>query len=169
MRTRVTLKSLYGLNVHETMLEEARDLPKADVLTMFHVLEHVYDPLAALKKAGELLAGDGFLVVEVPNMRLSRIDLPLGRRVLFPGYHSPEHLWFFTPRSLRALLSKQGFGSIAVTTYTFGLYPLVDLVALATNNVACRRVYLSLARVLTAPLSMVDAGLGILAVARWEG
>jgi 2-polyprenyl-3-methyl-5-hydroxy-6-metoxy-1,4-benzoquinol methylase len=159
-------REVYGLNVYETMLEEAGALPKADVVTMFHILEHVYDPAVALKKAGSLLATEGRLVVEVPNMRLSRINLPLGRKVLFPGYHSPEHLWFFTPRSLKALLTKQGFQMITMTTYTFGLYPLIDLAALTTNNSVWHSIYLSLARALTAPLSIVGAGLGVIAVAR---
>src|ERR1019366_22131 len=36
-------------------------------ITMFHVLEHLYDPRAYLTAARELLAADGRLVVQVPN------------------------------------------------------------------------------------------------------
>ena len=36
-------------------------------ITMFHVMEHLYDPRAYLAAARELLAPDGRLVVQVPN------------------------------------------------------------------------------------------------------
>lgn len=159
-------RDVYGLNVREAMLEEIADVPKADVVTMFHILEHVHDPVVALRRAGALLAEEGILVVEVPNMTLSRMGLPFGGKILFPGYHSPEHLWHFTPRSLEALITKQGFRQVTITTYTFGLYPLLDLVALGVNSRMWQRVYFSLARLLTWPLSARGAGLGVMAVAR---
>ena len=41
---------------------------KFDVITMFHVMEHIPDPVKTFKKLYDLLNGDGFLFVEVPNI-----------------------------------------------------------------------------------------------------
>lgn len=40
-----------------------------DAITMLHVLEHIPNPIAALKKAHEWLKDDGILYIEVPNMQ----------------------------------------------------------------------------------------------------
>jgi 2-polyprenyl-3-methyl-5-hydroxy-6-metoxy-1,4-benzoquinol methylase len=40
---------------------------KFDVITIFHVLEHVPDPAAVIRKCRELLEGNGILVIAVPN------------------------------------------------------------------------------------------------------
>lgn len=40
-----------------------------DAISMLHVLEHIPNPLAALKKAHEWLKDDGVLYIEVPNMQ----------------------------------------------------------------------------------------------------
>jgi 2-polyprenyl-3-methyl-5-hydroxy-6-metoxy-1,4-benzoquinol methylase len=40
----------------------------ADVVTLFHVLEHLADPLAAFRKLHDVLSDDGLLFIEVPNI-----------------------------------------------------------------------------------------------------
>ena len=41
---------------------------KFDVITMFHVMEHIPDPIKTFKKLYDLLNEDGFLFIEVPNI-----------------------------------------------------------------------------------------------------
>jgi len=77
-----------------------------DVVTIFHVLEHLPDPAAYLRCARTLLAEDGLLVVEVPNFRTLGFSL-LGRRNLC--FDHPHHLHFATPAALAALLGRTGF------------------------------------------------------------
>src|SRR6185295_7936392 len=51
-------------------LEQARrELGKFDVITMWHVLEHLSNPVEVLKTLREMLAPDGALVVSVPNFQ----------------------------------------------------------------------------------------------------
>jgi 2-polyprenyl-3-methyl-5-hydroxy-6-metoxy-1,4-benzoquinol methylase len=76
------------------------------VITLFHVLEHLPDPGDALARVRGLLAGDGLLVVEVPNFRTLGFRL-LGRRDLC--FDHPHHLHFLTPKALGALLARNGF------------------------------------------------------------
>ena len=75
-------------------------------LTMFHVLEHLYDPRAYLIAARNLLARDGRLVVQVPNAASWQFRL-LGRS--WNGVDVPRHLFDFRDRDMEKLLASCGF------------------------------------------------------------
>jgi SAM-dependent methyltransferase len=75
-------------------------------LTMFHVMEHLYDPRAYLKAARELLARDGRLVVQVPNAASWQARF-LGRA--WNGVDIPRHLTNFRGRDLEKMLEGAGF------------------------------------------------------------
>jgi SAM-dependent methyltransferase len=75
-------------------------------ITMFHVLEHLYDPRAYLTSAWELLAPDGRLVVQVPNAGCWQFRL-LGRR--WNGLDIPRHLFDYRDRHVERLLEECGF------------------------------------------------------------
>lgn len=75
-------------------------------LTMFHVLEHLYDPRAYLNAARNLLAPDGRLVVQVPNLASWQFRL-LGRA--WNGVDVPRHLFDFRDRDMEKLMQQCGF------------------------------------------------------------
>jgi SAM-dependent methyltransferase len=75
-------------------------------LTMFHVLEHLYDPRAYLSAAHSLLAPDGRLVVQVPNAACWQFRL-LGRS--WNGVDVPRHLFDFRSRDIEMLVTACGF------------------------------------------------------------
>ena len=75
-------------------------------VTMFHVLEHVYDPRAYLAAARELLEADGRLVVQVPNSACWQFRL-LGKR--WNGVDVPRHLVDFRARDILRLVESCGF------------------------------------------------------------
>jgi SAM-dependent methyltransferase len=75
-------------------------------ITMFHVLEHLYDPRAYLKAARVLLKPQGRLIVQVPNAACWQFRL-LGSR--WNGVDAPRHLTDFRTRDLEALLAAAGF------------------------------------------------------------
>jgi SAM-dependent methyltransferase len=60
-------KNKYGLDVKQGQVEDIHFDTRFDVITLFHVLEHVPDPLSTLRRCRELLNSDGILVVAVPN------------------------------------------------------------------------------------------------------
>jgi len=60
-------KRLPDAELHEALLEEFDTDERFDTITMINVLEHVVDPVLALRRAARLLAPDGILIVHVPN------------------------------------------------------------------------------------------------------
>ncbi len=75
-------------------------------VTMFHVLEHLYNPLAYLESARELLRENGRLIVQVPNAACWQFLL-LGEH--WSGLDVPRHLYEFRRRDLEVLLDQAGF------------------------------------------------------------
>lgn len=75
-------------------------------LTMFHVLEHLYDPRAYLTAARDLLQPDGRLIVQVPNAACWQFHL-LGRR--WNGVDVPRHIFDFRGDDVEKLLHACGF------------------------------------------------------------
>jgi 2-polyprenyl-3-methyl-5-hydroxy-6-metoxy-1,4-benzoquinol methylase len=89
-----------------------------DVVSMWHFLEHDYSPLLSLRHATELLADDGVLVVEVPNLG------SLTRRLFgdrWPGLQAPQHTVLFDEASLATMVQKAGLEIVEHVTY--GAFP----------------------------------------------
>jgi len=84
-----------------------------DVVTMWHVLEHLPDPLGAIRALRQMLVPGGMLAVEVPNF-----GSPLaGREGLAWGSLQPDvHVNQFGVTSLRALFERGGLEAIEVGT-----------------------------------------------------
>ncbi len=75
-------------------------------ITMFHVLEHLYDAASDLKAAHAVLRPNGRLVVQVPNAACWQFLL-LGEN--WNGIDVPRHLVNFRARDMDALLERCGF------------------------------------------------------------
>ncbi len=79
-----------GLKVAGGLVEEQEFAPACfDGITMFHVLEHVADPVSCLARLGEWLKPGGFLAVEVPNLEYAR-QLPSHRFHVAHLFHFNE-------------------------------------------------------------------------------
>lgn len=72
-----------------------------DLILACHVLEHLYDPPAALKRFHAALAPGGHMVLEVPCATLPE--------TLLPGWFTFEHLHYYQPQLLERLLENAGF------------------------------------------------------------
>lgn len=84
------------------------DCPRGafDVVVMSHSLEHCREPLRALRHAASLLRPGGRLVCDVPNHASAGFA-----RAGSCWFHTDagRHLWFFTPKCLRAMATATGF------------------------------------------------------------
>ena len=76
-----------------------------DLVTAFHVLEHVPDPVAMLRRMLAWLAPGGLAVVEVPNAGGAGARL-FGRA--WSGLDLPRHLWHFSPATLGVAVERAG-------------------------------------------------------------
>ncbi|WP_420130639.1 class I SAM-dependent methyltransferase [Longimicrobium sp.] len=84
------------------------------VAAAYHVLEHVYRPAEWLAAVRRMLGPGGTLHLQVPNQG------SLTRRLTGPAWASvmfPQHVYFYTPRTLDALLRRAGFAPLATTTW----------------------------------------------------
>lgn len=87
-----------GLSVHiGTLADQPWELGSFDLVVFSHALEHIPDPLAALREARALLVGGGRLAIQVPNWRCWQLRVFRGR--WFP-LDLPRHLQHFSPRAL---------------------------------------------------------------------
>ena len=75
-------------------------------VTLFHVLEHLPDPMEALLTIRELLAPGGKLFVQVPNAACWQFLL-FGKR--WSGLNVPRHLIHFRAAELQELIELAGF------------------------------------------------------------
>lgn len=95
------------LDVREGTLEQAT-FPSGffDVVTMWHVLEHVHDPRATLDEVSRILKPGGWLVITVPHLESweARIFGPY-----WVGLDIPRHLFLFTRLVMRRYLADAGF------------------------------------------------------------
>lgn len=97
------------VHVLDGTVNEAAFAPQSfDVVTLFHVLEHLHDPLLVLKRCLAWLTEGGHLIVEVPNLA-SPHQHP-GKR-----FHR-AHLFGFVPDTLALAARKAGGYLLEVRT-----------------------------------------------------
>ena len=90
--------SLNGVEFHCGLFYEANlAASRFDLVTMWHFLEHDYDPIRSLRTANRLLKPEGRLVIEVPRLD-SRTFRWFGNR--WPGLQAPQHTVLFDRDSL---------------------------------------------------------------------
>lgn len=98
-----------GIPVRTGTLEEFDAPPgRFEAVTMFYVLEHLADPMGALRKVFRLLSPGGMLLVRVPHTTpVVRMLGPAGIGASL--YDPPFHLYDFSPAVLRRMLEETGF------------------------------------------------------------
>lgn len=112
-----------GIAASVGSVEKAQDLEDVDVVTLLHVLEHIPDVGPALRHLCLQMRDGALLAVEVPNLRsAARIGSGRSWAAWWPG----EHVYHFTPSTLRAAVSRAGFEVLEVRTTVLGwrLLPL---------------------------------------------
>jgi len=98
-------KEWFGLTLYCCELAALPFAPASfDALSMMQLLEHLHDPRAALKRAGELLRPGGVLILSTPNV------LAYGRKKRdVSTWQIPQHLFFFSPRTAVNAVESAGF------------------------------------------------------------
>jgi SAM-dependent methyltransferase len=97
-------RDVYGVELVRATVEQATG--RYDAVSLWHVLEHLEDPGAALAHVAGLLAPGGSLLLGVPN--LASAQARIGREHWF-HLDLPRHRTHLTPAGLRTLLDRNGF------------------------------------------------------------
>lgn len=89
-----------------TESQQANGEKSQDVITLWHVLEHLEHLNESMDQFYKLLRPGGTLVVAVPNW--SSYDAKIYKN-LWAAYDVPRHLWHFTSKQMEILTKKHGF------------------------------------------------------------
>ena len=106
------LQNRWGIDVYSEPLEDLslRD-NSFDVVTLFYVIEHVPNPVSLLTEVKRVLKPDGLVLLRWPHSTpIVRILGPLSGKLDL--YHTPYHLYDFSPETIEKLLVLTGFGEI---------------------------------------------------------
>ena len=74
-----------------------------DVITLWHVLEHVHELSKYIQQIKTILRPNGKLFIAVPNYRASDASV---YKEHWAAYDVPRHLYHFSPRSMELLMEK---------------------------------------------------------------
>lgn len=88
-----------------------------DLISFWDVVEHLPDPIGALREARRLLRPGGLLLIETQNVE-SLFARLTGRR--WQHFKQVEHLWHFAPSTARRLLEAGGFETVELTARRAG-------------------------------------------------
>lgn len=98
-----TIATKKGLNLSQK-LSEIIDTD-FDIITLWHVLEHLPNLDEQIKDITRKLDAKGYLIVAVPNYKSYDAKKYKG---YWAAYDTPRHLWHFSRKTINALFSKHG-------------------------------------------------------------
>ena len=124
-----------------------------DVISLWHVLEHIPDLNQAILQLHSLLAGKGTLLIAVPNS--DSYDATYFEEY-WAAYDVPRHLHHFTPSTIGPLFRKHGFQLVAKRPMVFDA---VYIAMLSTRYQTGKTDYLKSVQVgLTSNLKAKETG-----------
>jgi SAM-dependent methyltransferase len=119
-----------NIHIHRDYLTEDTDLGRTfDVVISLNALEHVIDPASFLRAIRKHLSDDGMVFLKMPECGNSFRQGDLGLCV-------HEHISYFTPDSLDALLLRSGLKRVAEDNY-LGALQIVARKADFAQDVSC--------------------------------
>ncbi len=151
-----------GLPIHTIWLEDHEPAAPYDGVAMFELLEHLPDPVEALRWSHRFITSGGTLALSTPSASGVPARM-LGRR--FPMLCPPNHLEVFTRRGVDTLLARGGF-----RPFRWDSFSNLDRAALRRSfqryfvgsSTPARWVAQAMAVAAGAPVRLLDrAGLGI--------
>jgi 2-polyprenyl-3-methyl-5-hydroxy-6-metoxy-1,4-benzoquinol methylase len=103
-----------NLDIFTGSLDEAKfDANTFDFVSMFHVIEHLTDPIATLLECRRIMSDRAGIMIRTPNFD-SLVRKKFGR--FWRGVEAPRHLFLFNANSLTQVLEKAGFKITSVCT-----------------------------------------------------
>lgn len=109
------------ISSNELIVESIEDLSyapqdKYDIITMFHVLEHVPNLLEYVGRLKQLLVDEGYLIIAVPNYKSYDAEY---YKEFWAAYDVPRHLWHFSQESMHHIFGSNGFSIVKTLPLVF--------------------------------------------------
>lgn len=104
-----------------TVLKELQEVTQKnfDVITLWHVLEHVPDLETYILQISKLLKPSGTLIVAVPNFKSWDAK---HYQNFWAAYDVPRHLWHFSKTSIKTLFSQYQFRVVKIKPMLFDAF-----------------------------------------------
>ncbi|MCS5490980.1 class I SAM-dependent methyltransferase [Algoriphagus limi] len=104
--------------VYKSLKKVAEDR-SFDIISLFHVLEHVHDLRKSLKKILTILKSDGYIILALPNHQSKDAKK---YKNYWAGWDVPRHLYHFDPESVKNLAEKYNLEIVAQKPMIFDSY-----------------------------------------------
>jgi ubiquinone/menaquinone biosynthesis C-methylase UbiE len=127
---------LYNTSIENTAFKTGT----FDAVIMIHVLEHLRNPNEALGEIRRILSDNGSLFIWAPNIDCYQFRI---FRERYFNLCAPQHMYQYTPETLRRLLEKNGFKKVRMShqsirsnsaTLVCSLFPGLNPVSLALKS-----------------------------------
>jgi 2-polyprenyl-3-methyl-5-hydroxy-6-metoxy-1,4-benzoquinol methylase len=108
-------KNKLGLTVFQGEIADAGFAQESfDIITLWHILEHVHDPRIFLAQVNRLLKKNGLLALEVPNIgsQVARIS-GVNWELMAPK----EHFYYFNETTIGRYIEMSGFNLVSMRTF----------------------------------------------------
>ena len=113
-------KKEFNLNIKDTEQLFQLKNESFDVITLWHVLEHIHRLNENMEKFRELLKPKGKLIIAVPNY--TSYDAKYYKE-FWAAWDVPRHIWHFGPKQMKLLGEKHGLELLLMRTMPFdGFY-----------------------------------------------
>jgi methionine biosynthesis protein metW len=103
------------------LLEENQEKidDKYDVITMWHVLEHIPDLENQIIFLKNHLTDNGILVIAVPNYKSKDAQI---YKQFWAAFDVPRHIWHFSKKSIQLIFEEKGFNLIEIKPMPFDAF-----------------------------------------------
>ncbi len=135
--TRKIASENYGLDVYsEEYLQELKS-ESFDVITMWHVLEHVPFLNQRIEDLKKLIKPKGIIIIAVPNC--DSLDAKIYKEN-WAAYDVPRHLYHFNPKSIEMIFNRHGlklFNTLPMVFDSFYVSMLSEKIKKGKTNLVC--------------------------------
>ena len=120
-------KNIYGLDVSTDVYSSGEIFPyDFDVITLFHVIEHLEHPQVLLDELiKNNLSKNGLLVIEVPNINSEQSRIAGSK---WMHLDPQRHISHFTPKRLEQMARDLGLTTVRISSFSFhlGVLGMID-------------------------------------------
>ncbi|MFQ5855272.1 MAG: class I SAM-dependent methyltransferase [Anaerolineae bacterium] len=150
-----------GLSVSQASLQDLEENDFA-FIRLWHVLEHVADPLTFLRVAHEHLGQDGVLILGLPHFNPWPYALSRSLLGVTQWMHLPYHRFHWNLRNIQLMLRRNNFEVLAANSKSSGAWKTQNLVQHWKANGQAREIPRSISNLLQIVWFLVDIPLDYL-------